>query len=277
MSNTTLRQPALYLPHGGGPCFFLDPAWRKKPGEFPREWAPMGEYLSGVGGSLDERPRAVLVLSAHWERPVATVNEAARYQLLYDYYGFPPHTYTLEYPASGAPEVAARVRELLAGAGVANEGESARGLDHGVFVPLMLVLPEADVPVVQLSLLRSLDAGEHLALGRAIAPLRDEGVLIVGSGMSYHNLREFFVTSPQSEWAAEAFDDWLTATVEAPAAERDARLAEWEQAPYARAAHPREEHLLPLMVAAGAAGAETGVRTFHDRVMGKAVSAYRFG
>ena len=273
MSDVSLRQPAIFLPHGGGPCFFLDPAGRT----IPREWASLGAWLSGLAATLPRPPRAALVISAHWERPVATVHEAAHPGLLYDYSGFPPHTYQLQYPVSGAPEFAARVRRLLRGARLAQEGETARGLDHGVFIPFLLVFPEADVPVVQLSLLRSLDPAEHLALGRALAPLRDEGVLIVGSGMSYHNLREFFTNEPQANWAAKTFDDWLTDSVAAPALERDARLREWTEAPGARAAHPREEHLLPLMVVAGASGGDVGVRTFHDRILGKAVSAYQFG
>ena len=175
--------------------------------------------------------------------------------LLFDYYGFPEHTYRLKYPAPGSPALAARVRELLADADIAADEDPARGYDHGVFVPFLLAFPDADIPVVQLSLRADLDPAAHLAIGRALAPLRDEGVLIVGSGMSYHNLREFWSTRPADVEAAARFDAWLAAAVENPeSAARDAQLAAWAAAPGARAAHPRDEHLLPLMVAAGAGG-----------------------
>jgi len=262
--------PTLYIPHGGGPCFFMDVA----PG-MPRDlWDRMAAYLRGIDASIGARPKAVLVVSAHWETPVPTVNVATNPPLLFDYYGFPEHTYRLTYPAQGSPEVAARVRELLEKAGMKTAEESERGLDHGVFVPFKLVYPDADVPVVQLSLKQGLDPETHLAIGRALAPLRDEGVLIVGSGMSYHNLREFFdgSTSP----LAADFDRWLGDAVTDPAA-RDAKLAAWREAPGARACHPRSEHLLPLMVAAGAARGDAGRRTYGEALMGKAISGFQFG
>jgi aromatic ring-opening dioxygenase catalytic subunit (LigB family) len=197
---------------------------------------------------------------------------------LFDYHGFPEHTYRLAYPAAGSPELAARVRALLANAGITADEDTARGYDHGVFVPFLLAFPQADIPVVQLSLRADLDPAAHLAIGRALAPLRDEGVLIVGSGMSYHNLREFWSTRPQDVEAAEHFDTWLTAAVEnRESAARDAQLTTWADAPGARAAHPRSEHLLPLMVAAGAGGPDRGRRTYSDRVFGKAVSGFQFG
>jgi aromatic ring-opening dioxygenase catalytic subunit (LigB family) len=198
--------------------------------------------------------------------------------MLFDYYGFPEHTYRLEYPAPGSPALAARVRALLAGAGIASDEDAARGFDHGVFVPFLLMFPEADIPVVQLSLRADHDPAAHLAIGRALAPLRDEGVLIVGSGMSYHNLRRFWSTDANDVEAARAFDAWLASAVEAEDANvRDSELAAWANAPGARTAHPRSEHLLPLMVAAGAGGGDRGARTYSDRVFGKAISAFRFG
>ena len=269
---TVKRQPTLYIPHGGGPCFFMD----VQPG-FPADlWERMAAYLRGIDASLGVRPKAVLVISAHWEEAVPTVNVAARPPLFYDYYGFPEHTYRLTYPAPGSPELAARVRELLAGAGIASAEDAGRGLDHGVFVPFKLIYPDADVPMVQLSLIAGLDAQAHLAFGRALAPLRDEGVLIVGSGMSYHNLREFFNGSRSP--LADDFDRWLAETAADPDARvRDARLAAWHEAPGALACHPRSEHLIPLMVAAGAAGDDRGRSTYQERLMGKAVSAIQFG
>ncbi|HKE46967.1 MAG TPA: class III extradiol ring-cleavage dioxygenase [Rhodanobacteraceae bacterium] len=273
MDATTDRLPTLFIPHGGGPCFFMDP-----PPNDPHAWDAMAAYLRGIAAAVGAKPRAILVISAHWETARPTVTAAERPSLLFDYYGFPEHTYKLEYPAPGSPALAARVRELLAGAGIASDEDAARGYDHGVFVPFLLMYPDADIPVVQLSLRGDLDPAAHLAIGRALAPLRDEGVLIVGSGMSYHNLREFWSTRPDVVEAAAAFDAWLAASVETPDPNaRDAQLADWAQAPGARAAHPRSEHLVPLMVAAGAGGADRGRRTYRDRVFGKAVSGFRFG
>jgi aromatic ring-opening dioxygenase catalytic subunit (LigB family) len=267
------RLPTLFIPHGGGPCFFMEP-----PPNDPHAWDAMAAYLRGIAASLPAKPRAILVISAHWETPRPTVMTAARPSMLFDYYGFPEHTYKLDYPAPGSPELAARVRALLAGAGIASDEDSARGYDHGVFVPFLLMFPEADVPVVQLSLRADLDPAVHLAIGQALAPLRDEGVLIVGSGMSYHNLRRFWSTDATDVEAARAFDAWLAETLEAgDAGNREANLAAWENAPGARTAHPRSEHLLPLMIAAGAGAADAGHRTYSDRVFGKAVSGFQFG
>jgi len=241
----------------------------------PHAWDAMASYLRGIADSIGAKPRAILVVSAHWETPRPTVMTSARPPLLFDYYGFPEHTYRLEYPAPGSPELAARVRALLASAGIAADEDAQRGFDHGVFVPFLLMFPDADIPVVQLSLRADLDADAHLAIGRALAPLRDEGVLIVGSGMSYHNLREFWSNSTEP---AAQFDAWLTDAVEDGNVEsRNRKLTAWSEAPGAHASHPRSEHLLPLMVAAGAAGADLGRRTYSDRVFGKAVSGFQFG
>ncbi|MEO8799634.1 MAG: class III extradiol ring-cleavage dioxygenase, partial [Polyangiaceae bacterium] len=224
---------------------------------------------------LPTRPRALLVISAHWEAKVATVTTRPVPSLLFDYYGFPPHTYELTWPVPAASDVAARVRALLDAAGIDSAEDAERGLDHGVFVPLKLTFPAAQIPTVQLSLRIGLDANEHLAIGRALAPLRDVGVLIVGSGMSYHNMRGFM--TPAAGPHSRAFDAWLVEAVSCPVADRDARLAEWKKAPSARESHPREEHLLPLMVVAGAAGPDAGEAIFRDEVMGVAVSGVRFG
>ena len=197
--------------------------------------------------------------------------------MIYDYGGFPAHTYQVRYDAPGEPAVAQRVRQLIEAAGLPAQSDAERGFDHGAFSPMAAIYPKADVPMLQLSLRQGLDAEEHLALGRALAPLRDENVLIVGSGLSYHNLRAF---GPQAAAPSKAFDDWLDRTVVgAVAAERDAGLRDWASAPAARIAHPREEHLLPLMVAVGAAQREAGTRIYHeDKFMGGiAVSSFRFG
>ena len=268
-----IRLPTLFIPHGGGPCFFMDPP----PGD-PHAWDAMAAYLRGIAASLPAKPRAILVISAHWETPRPTVMTAAHPPMLFDYYGFPEHTYKLEYPAPGSPALASRVRALLAGAGIASDEDDARGYDHGVFVPFLLMFPDADIPVVQLSLRGDLDPAAHLAIGRALAPLRDEGVLIVGSGMSYHNLRRFWSTEAIDVEAARAFDAWLADAVEsADATARETKLVDWANAPGARTAHPRSEHLLPLMVAAGAGDGDAGRRSYGDRVFGKAVSGFQFG
>jgi aromatic ring-opening dioxygenase catalytic subunit (LigB family) len=241
----------------------------------PDTWRAMGTWLAGLPRSLAAAPRALLVVSAHWEAEVPTATTGARPELVYDYYGFPPHTYALQWPAPGAPDVAARVLAALAAAGIAGRGDAARGFDHGVFVPLKLGWPDANVPTVQLSLQVGLDPARHLAIGRALAPLRDEGVLLLGSGMSFHDLRRF--GSAEAQAPSERFDAWLAATCAQAPAERDAELAAWQRAPAARQCHPREEHLLPLMVCAGAAGQDRGRVVFRDTVMHAVVSAVQFG
>jgi aromatic ring-opening dioxygenase catalytic subunit (LigB family) len=240
-------------------------------------WDRMADYLRGIDAHLGARPAAVVVISGHWEVSPPAVASAARPGLLYDYYGFPEHTYRIPYPAPGSPSLARRVREQLTAAGVAAVDDSTRGLDHGVFIPFKLIYPDADVPIVQLSLDGGRRAGDHLAIGRALAPLREEGVLIVGSGMSYHNLRGLFMDRPDLNRPAEAFHAWLRETVESEPPLREARLAEWKYAPGAREAHPTPEHLLPLMVAAGAAPTDAGRRTFEDRLMGKPIAGFQFG
>lgn len=260
--------PTVFLPHGAGPCFFME--WTRGPAD---TWDRTAAYLGGLIASLPERPKAILIVSGHWEEDVFTVGDAPRPELIFDYYGFPEPTYRLRFDAPGAPELASRVRRRLESAGLPAAQDPVRGWDHGVFVPLKLVTPRADVPVVQLSLRADLDSAAHLAAGRALAPLRDEGVLIVGSGMSWHNMRGF---SPAFTARSAEFDRWLEAAVSAPE-HRAERLAGWRDAPYARDAHPREEHLLPLMVAAGAAEGEPGAVAFRDTVMDVVVSAVEFG
>jgi aromatic ring-opening dioxygenase catalytic subunit (LigB family) len=263
------RLPTLYVPHGGGPCFFIDP-----PPSDPHMWDGLAAYLRGIDAQLGARPKAVLVISGHWETTPVTVNVAARPKLLFDYYGFPEHTYRLKYPVAGAPDLEPRVRALLADAGFELEVDSKRGLDHGVFVPFLLIYPNADVPIMQLSLLQSLDPMTHIALGRALAPLRERGVLIVGSGMSYHNLAAMF--SGRGAEASASFDQWLADAIFDPST-RDKKLAEWRDAPGGRESHPRAEHLIPLMVAAGAADGDPGVRSFSEAIAGNSISGFQFG
>ncbi len=269
MTASSKRQPAIFIPHGGGPCFFMD--WTWGPAD---TWTATQTFLEGLAATLPEKPQALLVVSGHWEEAAFTAGSGARPGLIFDYTGFPDHTYKLTWPAPGSPELAARVKALLAEAGLAAATDPNRGYDHGVFVPLKVAFPAAEIPVVTLSLASSLDPSLHLAAGRALAQLRDEGVLIVASGMSFHNLRAYF--GPQTAERARAFDAWLTQAVESPAAERDELLKNWRNAPFAAYSHPREEHLIPLFVAAGAGGEAPGKRVFGDEPMGAAISAYRF-
>ncbi|HMI88406.1 MAG TPA: class III extradiol ring-cleavage dioxygenase [Polyangiaceae bacterium] len=267
--STDGRLPTVFLPHGGGPWPFVDVGIGKKD-----ELAALASYLRSLPAVPKTPPRALLIVSAHWEEAVPTVMSGARPPMLYDYYGFPPESYTITWPAAGEPQLAARVQDLLAKAGFAPSANAERGFDHGTFVPLKVAYPDANVPTVQLSLKAGLDPAEHLAMGRALAPLRDEGVFIIGSGMTYHNLRAF---GPQAAPVSEAFDAWLRETATLPQMERDRGLTEWASAPAARLAHPREEHLLPLMVVAGAAGADRGTYAYDGRILGLRVSAYHFG
>jgi len=265
----TERQPAIFLPHGGGPCFFMD--WTWGPAD---TWKATQRFLEGLAATLPEPPKAILVASGHWEEPAFTASAAAHPELIFDYSGFPENTYRLTWPAPGSPVLARHAADLLKHAGLPSAVSTTRGFDHGVFVPLKVAFPDARIPVVTLSLATSLDPALHLAAGRALAPLRDEGVLIVGSGMSFHNLRGYF--RPETTERARAFDAWLTHAIESPAAARDVLLANWREAPFAVYAHPREEHLIPLMVTAGAGGEAPGSCIFTDEPMGAAISAYRF-
>jgi aromatic ring-opening dioxygenase catalytic subunit (LigB family) len=264
------RMPVAFLPHGGGPWPFVELGFGGK-----EELDELAGYLQSVRNLPKVQPKAVLVISAHWEESVPTVMTGERPPMLYDYYGFPPESYEIQWLAPGDPKLAARVRQLLGGAGFDTGEDPRRGFDHGTFVPLKLTYPGADMPTVQLSLQRNLDPATHLAIGRALAPLRDEGVFIVGSGMTYHNLRAGF--GPRVQPVAEAFDAWLRGAATAEPAERDRLLTTWANAPMARPAHPREEHLLPLMVVAGAAGADKGTVAFNGTFAGVRLSAYHYG
>ncbi|MDD9708036.1 class III extradiol ring-cleavage dioxygenase [Seohaeicola sp. 4SK31] len=268
------RQPTLLIPHGGGPCFFMD--WNP-----PDEWDRHRQFLQDLPGTLPERPRALLVISGHWEEPAFTMQTNPAPPLLFDYGGFPPQTYELTWPAPGDPALAERVHDLIRAAGLPAAKDAERGFDHGVFVPLKVAFPEADIPCVQLSVASDLDPGRHIALGQALAPLRDEGVLILGSGNTYHNMGVMMRSlrcGPRGDIVGGAFDAWLTEAMTCPDPEdRNRRLTHWSDAPGGRDAHPREEHLIPLHVVAGAAGDDIGRKTLEDHVLGAIESAFRFG
>lgn len=264
------RQPVLFIPHGGGPCFFMD--WNPSD-----TWVGMGEFLKGVAATLPQQPRAIVLVSAHWMAPQFSITGTARPELIYDYYGFPAHTYELTYPAPGEPQLARQVAQLLEGHGVSAQVDPERGFDHGVFIPLKVAFPGADIPVIQFSLRNDLDPQGHIEAGRALESLRDQNVLIVGSGMSFHNMRAY--GDPRFTSISAEFDDWLTKAVESPKAQRESLLQDWTQAPNAHLCHPRggEEHLIPLLVAAGAGNDSAGQRIYSERVMQTVISAYRFG
>jgi len=269
------RLPTLFIPHGGGPCFFME--WNP-----PHMWDQMAGYLRGIAGQVGQTPKTILVISAHWEEENFTVQATPAPDLYFDYYGFPDHTYDLTYPARGAPELAARISALGADAGIRIDTNHRRGYDHGVFVPLLLIYPEADIPVLQLSLKKGYDPEAHIALGKALKPLRDEGVLIVGSGMSFHDVRALMRAQlgSEPENASHHFDVWLTETVTGKTGEdRNAALNLWAYAPGARIAHPREDHLIPLMVAAAAAGDDPAERTYSETLqpVNAALSGFQFG
>lgn len=260
--------PTYFISHGGGP-------WPWMP-DRRAQLAPLETSLANMPAEIGCTPRAILMISGHWEEAEFALMASPNPPMVYDYYGFPPYTYQIKYAAPGAPEIAVRIYQLLKAAGIPAHLDQERGFDHGTFAPLQIMYPKADVPVLQLSLKQGYDPEEHLALGRAIAPLRSEGILIVGSGLSYHNLRRF---GPAAREPSAAFDAWLDEAMSSPPARRTRMLIDWETAPAARECHPQEDHLVPLMVAVGAAETETAMRVYHDTNAygGVTASSYRFG
>ncbi|MFT6625215.1 MAG: aromatic ring-opening dioxygenase catalytic subunit (LigB family) [Cycloclasticus sp.] len=263
--------PSIYIPHGGGPCFFMD--WTRGPAN---TWDNMAQWLGLLHLSLPQKPSAIVIFSAHWEAEVVRINSHPAPELIYDYYGFPEHTYRLSYPAPGSPELAKRIQTLFTAANISSELDPTHGFDHGTFVPLKVMFPEADIPVVQVSLHASLDPQLHLKMGAALQTLREDNILILGSGMSFHNMQILMQGSDPQNHSGQ-FDSWLNQACTATPKETNQQLSEWQTAPSALACHPREEHLIPLMVAAGAAGNDAGKNIFTDQVMGATVSAYQFG
>ena len=250
----------VYLSHGGGPLPILgDPAHQA-----------LVDFLRRLPARL-ARPEAILLISAHWEEEFATLTGAARPPLIYDYYGFPRESYEIDYPASGNNELASKIASLLRERNIEARLDGERGFDHGMFIPLKLMYPQADIPTVQLSLLRGLDTGRHLDLGKALESLRSDNILVVGSGFSFHNMRAFSWGGANApDPGNDAFQDWLitTCTHEMTPTDRERLLVNWAAAPSARYCHPREEHLLPLHVCAGLAQGP-GKLVFDDYILGK--------
>lgn len=250
----------VYFSHGGGPLPILgDPGHQA-----------MVEFMTRLPARL-KKPEMILVVSAHWEERAATLTGAHNPPMFYDYYGFPPESYQITYPAPGSPEQASRIAALLETNHIPSAINPQRGYDHGLFIPLKLMYPQADIPCVQLSLIAGLSPERHLELGSALRELLNENVLVVGSGFSFHNMRAFWggaLNAPDP--ANDAFQDWLieTCTTPMPEAQRENRLINWDQAPSARYCHPREEHLLPLHVCQGMASHPAEL-VFDDRILGK--------
>lgn len=250
----------VYFSHGGGPLPILGDESHRA----------MVEFMRQLPSQL-RVPDTILVISAHWEESAATLLGAPYPPMLYDYYGFPDEAYDITYPASGSPDLANRIGAILHSTGIPVRIDAQRGFDHGLFIPLKLMYPNADIPALQLSLLRGLDPAAHIALGRALRKLKDENILIIGSGFSFHNMKAFFrqaVNMPDP--ANDAFQDWLieVCTGQLPESERDQHLIDWENAPSARYCHPREEHLLPLHICFGMADKPAKV-IFDDYILGK--------
>lgn len=250
----------VYFSHGGGPLPILGDAGHKA----------MVDFMQQLPSRL-RKPDAILVISAHWEESTATLLSANAPPMFYDYYGFPEEAYEIIYPAPGSPELAKRIAGLLLKHNILARLDPQRGFDHGLFIPLKLMYPQADIPSLQLSLLRGLDPTAHIALGKALRELRSENILVVGSGFSFHNMREFSrqgIDSPDP--ANEAFQDWLIEVCTGPISqsERELLLVAWQKAPSARYCHPREEHLMPLHVCLGMAEKPASI-IFDDVILGK--------
>jgi len=255
----------VYFSHGGGPLPILGDPGHKA----------MVDFMVRLPSTL-RKPDAILVISAHWEESAATLLGAQNPAMFYDYYGFPDESYEITYPAPGSPELANRVAGLLKQNDIPARIDLQRGFDHGLFIPLKLMYPKADIPSLQLSLLRGLNPAAHLALGKALRGLMQENILVVGSGFSFHNMRAFsWQGNGAPDSANDAFQNWLieVCTGPMPHPEREQRLIEWEQAPSARYCHPREEHLLPIHVCLAIAEKPAKL-IFDDLILGKRAVAF---
>lgn len=263
------RPKVLYLSHGAGPMPLLGDDAHKE----------MVDNLKMIAAKIS-KPSAIVLISAHWEEALPTVTQAVHPPLLYDYYGFPEKSYKIQYPAPGAPKLAHTVFSALKDRGIQSALDDKRGFDHGMFVPLKIMYPEADVPCIQLSLVNSLDPKEHINIGKALSSLEYDNLLVIGSGFSFHNMKAFFAPkTAEMQNMNEAFAQWLNDTCSNPNLgenERTYRLENWEKAPSARYCHPREEHLLPLHVCYGVANCPCS--DFFDlEIIGKRAGVYLWG
>jgi len=264
MKNTKPR--VLFLSHGGGPMPLLGDEGH----------AEMVENLKSIAGKI-KKPSAILVISAHWEEKLPTITSGENPSLIYDYHGFPEESYNIKYPCPGEPLLADQVYRLLNTAGIEARLDKQRGFDHGLFVPLKIMYPEADIPCIELSLVQSIDPEEHIKIGKALSDIEHDELLIIGSGFSFHNMKAFFtLQTSDSKMMNESFEQWLIHTYSNPTideTERTQRLENWEQAPAARYCHPREENLLPLHVCYGIAQAAC-TEYFELNIINKKSSVY---
>ncbi len=254
----------LYIPHGGGPLPLMDHEGH----------AALISFLKSLHRKIP-RPEAIVVISAHWERDIPVITATPNPELIYDYFGFPESAYEITYPAKGAPDLAHQMHTLLSQSRIKSKLDDGRGFDHGLFIPLKLIYPDADIPCVQISLTADLDPAAHLNIGKALSSLSKENLLILGSGFSFHNMGAFVISdggTQRKDLENHGFQQWLTETCTDSCfspEEREDRLIHWERAPHARYCHPREEHLLPLHVCAGMAGFKPAKTIFHDAIMGQ--------
>lgn len=260
------KPQVLYLSHGGGPLPLLGDEGHTE----------MVSCLQEIAAKII-KPSAILVVSAHWEQTIPTITSGAQPSLLYDYYGFPEESYSIEYPCPGNQALARKIHKVLTNANINARLDEERGFDHGLFVPLKIMYPEADIPCIQLSLVQNLDPMVHINIGRALQNLNYEKLLVIGSGFSFHNMKAFFAPETSDLKAQnESFENWLLDTCsnqDIDEEERTKRLAQWEEAPFARYCHPREEHLLPLHVCYGLTGTNCSER-FELIILNKKSSMY---
>lgn len=267
-NSTEIIAPIIYLSHGAGPMPLLG-----NKGYGNEHLVP---FLTSISELIPE-PSAILMISAHWEAAQASITSGDQPKMIYDYSGFPEQAYDLQYPVSGHPQLSQEIHNLVKNNGIEVKLEQQRGFDHGVYVPLKLIYPKAHIPCIQLSLIKGLEPAEHIALGKSLAELRKKNVLIIGSGMSFHNLNVFFRPEKDTYQKSNAFDQWLIDTCTNDSisrAEKEQRLNAWKKAPYAQYCHPREEHLLPLHVCFGAASKDTPTAKviFNEEFMGAKVT-----
>lgn len=260
------QRRALFLSHGGGPLPLLG----------DKTHLEMVSRLKNIATTI-ARPSAIIVVSAHWEESRPTVTSGCNPELIYDYRGFPKESYEIKYPCPGEPQLAQTIASKLGNADIAADLDEFRGFDHGLFVPLKIMYPEADIPCVQLSLIKGLDPAEHIKLGHALRDLDDPSLLLIGSGFSFHNMQAFFTPdTEESRTMNLSFERWLLETCsdqDISENKRKQRLIGWESAPFARYCHPREEHLLPLHVCYGFAASACST-SYELEILNKKSSMY---
>jgi len=266
---TGQQSHVLFISHGAGPLPLLEDADHEE----------MIDFLKNIAPTLGT-PSAIVLISAHWEEDEVVVTSGKNPSLIYDYYGFPDEAYDIKYPAPGDPVLANKIFNLLQKNGIKARLDEQRGFDHGMFVPLKIMFPDAKIPCVQLSMVNSLDPNLHIEIGKSLSALREEKVLIIGSGFTFHNMSEFFSKNvDDSDAKNAAFGRWIIDTItdsnDLSLTERQTRLIEWSKAPFARYCHPREEHLLPLHVCFGVANSVANL-VFDGKIVGKKTSAFKW-